>query len=324
MMDTDRTVNTTPGKTKGEKTTISGILPALLLVLTAMIWGFAFVSQSVGAEYIGAFTFLAVRCWIAVAFLIPVSMALFRMRTGKSAFSEVASHRDSYLRGGVICGMALFAGAASQQIGIAYTTTAKAGFITALYVVLVPVISAFAGKNPGLRVWISVIVGTIGLYFLCMTGAAGGFNLGDGVLMLCALFFSIQILSVNHFIAETDGILLSLSQTLMEGILATAAMLIFEKPVAGQIRAALPALLFAGILSSGVGFTLQIIAQEKIDPTVASLIMCLESVFSAIGGWLFLHQILTKREFFGCALMFAAIIYSQIPGEGKMRRKRAL
>ncbi len=292
----------------------NSLIPALLLLLAAVVWGFAFVFQSVGSDFVGPFTFLAVRCWIAIAFLIPVSLFLYRKTTGEgSAVREVISGQRAYLAGGVLCGLALFSASAAQQAGIASTTTAKAGFITALYVIFVPVISTLLGKVPGLRIWASVLIGTAGLYLLCMAGAGGGLVRGDIFMIACALLFSVQILLVNHFVKVTDPILLSLFQTMAEGIFATFAMLAFEKPAPGALRAALPALLYTGVLSSGVGYTLQIMGQGGLDPTIASLIMCLESVFSAVGGWLILGETLTARELVGCGLMFFAIVFSQIP-----------
>ena len=310
------------------------IVCAFLLLITAIVWGFAFVSQSVGAQYIGALTFLSARCWIAVAVLLPVTVILLRSdrkKAAKGAPSGDTTDRANgekktdlklLLAGGIICGTALFSASFAQQAGIAYTTTAKSGFITTLYVILVPVLSVFLGKRPDLKVWCCVILGVIGLYFLCMNGSEGGVNKGDLITMLCALLFSIQILAVNHFVKSINGIVLSFLQTLTEAILATVLMLIFEQPAATQLRAAAPAILYAGVMSSGVGYTLQAVAQEGLDPTVAALIMCLESVFGAVGGWLILGQKLTGRELFGCALMFLAVVLAQLPTEWLLKNRR--
>ncbi len=298
---------------------------ALILVLCSLIWGTAFVSQSVGAQYVGAFTFLTFRCWVAVLFLIPAGSLILRVRSGgrNRIRDEFGRKRKTYLTGGIICGTALFLASAAQQIGIGYTTTAKAGFITALYVILVPILSIFLGRIPSPRIWFCVVLGTAGLYFLCMAGNTEGLNRGDLILMLCAFLFSIQILAVNRFAPVTDGILLSLSQTFIEALLATAAMLLFEKPDAAALRAAMPSILYAGVLSSGVAYTLQMVGQKGTEPTVASLIMCLESVFSAAAGWLILGERLSSTELFGCALMFSAIAVSQIPGVSLRRRHGA-
>lgn len=298
------------------------ILHTLILLLCAMIWGFAFVSQSVGAEYVDAFTFLAGRSWIAVIFLLPVIAAADRIRRRKGLPAgglPTRARRNLYLLGGVSCGTALFLASAAQQIGISYTTTAKAGFITALYVVIVPVISVFLGQAPSRRIWLCVLIGIIGLYFLCMKGGPEEINRGDVLMIICALLFSGQILLVGHFNSMMDGIRLSFLEMLTEAVLATVCIFFFEKPTAGAIRSALPALLYAGVMSSGVAYTLQIIGQEGLDPTIASLTMCLESVFSAIGGFLLLGQTLTLREFLGCTLMFAAIVISQMPERLRVR-----
>ncbi|MDO5702094.1 MAG: DMT family transporter [Lachnospiraceae bacterium] len=291
---------------------------SLILLLGAMIWGFAFVSQSVGAKYVGTNTFLAIRSWIAVVFLIPVILIAdsIRAKTGQKADAPVTKTRKRlYILGGMLCGTALFLASAAQQAGIAHTTTAKAGFITALYVVLVPVFSIFLGRPPAVRIWLCVALGLVGLYLLCMKGGSGGvFSMGKGdlLMLLCAALFSVQILLVNHFSGLLDGIKLSFLEMLTEAVIATVCLFIFEHPTREALIAAAPALLYAGVMSSGVAYTLQIVGQKGLDPTIASLIMCLESVFSAIGGWMLLGQTLTLRELAGCALMFAAIVLSQV------------
>ena len=292
------------------------LIHTLILLLCSLIWGFAFVSQSVGAQYLGANAFLAFRSWIAVIFLIPVIKAADRFRVRKGEPTGKPRNRTQkklFLTGGALCGTALFFASAAQQIGIAYTSTAKAGFITALYVILVPVISIFLGRPPAGRIWICVGIGLAGLYCLCMTEGLDAINRGDVLMILCALIFSIQILLVGHFNSMMDGIRLSLMEMLTEAVLSTIFLLIFERPTKEAVLAALPALLYAGVMSSGVAYTLQIVGQKGLDPTIASLVMCLESVFSAIGGFLILHQTLTVRELAGCALMFGAIVLSQLP-----------
>ena len=289
---------------------------SLILVAGAMIWGFAFVSQSVGARYVEAGTFLAFRSWIAVLFLMPVLAVVSGMRTKAGEPTGAPLNRAQkriHLLGGVCCGTALFLASAAQQMGIAYTTTAKAGFITALYVIIVPVLSVLLGQVPSKRIWFCVLLGLVGLYLLCMTGISFSLGRGDALMLLCAFLFSIQIMLVNYFSGRVDGLRLSFLEMLTEAVLATVFMLVFEHPTREGIMAALPALLYAGIMSSGVAYTFQIIGQKGTDPTVASLIMSLESVFSAIGGWLILHQKLSVREAAGCALMFMAIVISQLP-----------
>ena len=298
----------------------------LLLVAAALIWGFAFVSQSIGASFVGACTFQAFRSWIAVAALLPVLAAAERIRLRKGMPSALPKGREQtkrFLAGGLLCGVALFLASTTQQYGIGMTTTAKAGFITAMYVVLVPVISLFLGSVPSGRIWFCVALGVLGLYFLCIRpGSAGGFGCGDLILLLCAFLFSAQILLVNHYVQFIDGIWLCWMQMLATAVLATAAMLLFEHPTAPALRAALPSLLYAGVMSSGVAYTFQMIGEEGLDPTVASLAMCLESVFSALGGWLILGQTLNGRETAGCILMFAAIVLSQLRLPAVTRRER--
>lgn len=211
---------------------------------------------------------------------------------------------------------------AAQQIGIAYTTTAKSGFLTALYVVFVPLVSIFLGKRPEKKLWLCVLLGVAGLYFLCMKGTEG-LGAGDLWTLLCAFLFSFQILSVSHFAGLTDGIRLSVWEFLTQSVIATVLMFVLEEPEPVAIRAALPAILYAGVMSSGVAYTLQIVGQKDLNPTIASLAMCLESVFSAISGWIVLGEILSAREIFGCALMFGAIVLSQVSlpsGNGRKRK----
>lgn len=301
------------------------LLHASILGICALLWGFTFVSQSIGADYVGAFTFLAMRCWIAVVFLIPVTAAVGKIRLSRglpSGRPENRRQRKVHLTAGAACGAALFAASAAQQAGIGCTTAAKAGFISAMYVVLVPVFSIFLGHIPARKLWISVLLGVTGLYLLCFTGGFGGFEFGDLILLLCAALFSVQILVLNHFLPMVEAVRLSHLQLLFEGIFATVCMFLFEHPGSAEVKAALPAALFAGIMSSGVAYTLQIIGQKGLDPTVASLIMCLESVFSAVGGWLFLGQTLSARELSGCVLMFAAIVLSELPSPPGLARKR--
>lgn len=287
----------------------------LLLVLTALIWGCAFVAQSVGAEYVGAFTFLASRSWLGGIVLLPVIAVIDRTNikrgtpTGKP---KTAAERKMLLIGSLCCGIFLFTASAAQQIGIETTTTAKAGFITALYVVLVPIASMFMGKRVGKKIWLCVVLGVVGLYLLCMRGS---FTLsrGDAMVLLCAFLFTGQIMSVDHFAPKMDGVRLSAMQFIVVAVLSTICMFIFEKPSWSLIQSAAMPILYAGIMSSGVAYTLQIVAQKDLNPTIASLAMCLESVFSALAGWVILGQGLTFREFSGCLLMFAAIVMAQLP-----------
>ncbi|MGI6106836.1 MAG: DMT family transporter [Lachnospiraceae bacterium] len=285
----------------------------LLLVLTALIWGMAFAAQSIGAEYVGAFTFLAARSWIAVIALLPVIRLTDwkKQKEGRpTGAPSTAKDRGNLRTASLLCGFFLFAASASQQIGIAYTTTAKASFITALYCVVVPVISIFLGKRPDKRIWLCVALSVAGLYLLCFQGAVRP-SAGDLALLLCAVLFALQILTVDHYETSVDGIRLSEGQFLVTAVFATIAALFFEKITPETLAAALPAILYAGLFSSAVGYTLQIVAQRGLDPTIASLAMCLESVFGALSGWIFLHQTMTPREIAGAGLMFAAIVIAQ-------------
>lgn len=295
----------------GKKTQI---IPLLLLVLAAAIWGTAFVAQSVGAEYVGPLTFLMARSWIGAAFLIPVIMVRDRLllsHTGENEKPRNKTQLKTLLAGGVVTGTALFLAALSQQVGISGTTTAKAGFITAQYVVIVPILSVFFGKKVGKKIWGCVMLAVVGLYFLCMTGSFS-LNRADALMLLCAFLFGVQIMAVNYYSPRVDTVRLSCLQFLVEAVLSTIFMLFLEPFDAAAFRPALFSILYAGVMSSGVAFTLQIVAQKKLDPTVASIAMSLESVFSALAGWIILHQTLTPLELCGCALMFAAIVLSQI------------
>ena len=287
-----------------------------LLFLCSFLWGTTFVAQSIGAEHVGAFTYLAGRSWVAVAFLTPVVHVMdrfFDRRGIDNRRPRNASQRKYLITAGCISGVLLCAASAAQQIGIAYTTASKAGFITALYVVIVPLLSIFLNRRPTRQIWFCVLLALVGMYLLCMTGVAFSPGRGDALMLLCAFLFSIQIMLVNHFSGRVDGLRLSFLEMLTEAVLATVFMLVFEHPTREGIMAALPALLYAGIMSSGVAYTFQILGQKGTDPAVASLIMSLESVFSAIGGWLILHQKLSVREAMGCALMFMAIVIAQLP-----------
>lgn len=304
----------------------------MLLFLTAVIWGIAFVAQSVGMEYIGPFTFNCVRCLIGGAVLIPCIWFLDRIRdrgntsaipaadwdraetvkNGKSDAVHRKKERRVLLTGGMCCGLALFVASNLQQFGIQYTSVGKAGFITAMYIVLVPVLGIFLKKKIGLKVWISVALAVVGLYLLCITE---GFSIGKGdlLVLLCALVFAVHILVIDYFSPKADGVRLSCIQFFVCGILSGVCMLITEKPDMGAILQAWMPVLYAGVMSCGVAYTLQIVGQKGMDPTIASLILSLESVVSVLAGWALLGQSLSARELFGCVLMFGAIILAQLP-----------
>lgn len=290
----------------------------LLLLLTAMIWGAAFVAQSVSMDYVGPFTFLCTRSILGGVVLLPVIAVMGKRKQEKSA--EKSESRRILLLGGICCGIMLFIGSALQQVGIQYTTAGKAGFITAMYMVLVPICGLFFGKRPGGKTWAAVVVALVGMYLLCLYGSGiQNLSKGDLLEMLCALGFTAHILVIDHFSPKVDGVKMSCIQFFVCGILAGIFMLILETPSWESIRAAAMPILYAGILSSGVGYTLQIVAQKDTQPTVASLLMSLESVFSLIFGWILLKEAMSGVELLGCVLMFAAIIWVQLPEKKKIR-----
>ena len=290
------------------------LLHTLALLVCAAIWGSAFVAQSVGAEYVGAFTFLAVRNWIAVVFLIPVIHirdSILKKRGRPSVRPANRTQRRFLLTGGAACGFFLCAASAFQQVGIRYTTTAKAGFITALYVVIVPILSVFFGKSVKSRIWMCVALAVLGLYLLCMRGELS-LSFGDGVVLVCAFLFACQIMTVDYFAPQVDTVRLSQTQFLVTALLSTVCMLLFEDLSTDSLIRALPSIAYAGVMSSGVAYTLQIIGQQNLNPAIASITMSLESVFAALAGWIVLGQSMTVRELAGCVLMFAAIILAQL------------
>ena len=290
------------------------LLHTLALLVCAAIWGSAFVAQSVGAEYVGAFTFLAVRNWIAVVFLIPVIYVrdtILRKRGRPSVRPANRTQRRCLLTGGAACGFFLCAASAFQQVGIRYTTTAKAGFITALYVVIVPILSVFFGKSVKSRIWMCVALAVLGLYLLCMRGELS-LSFGDGVVLVCAFLFACQIMTVDYFAPQVDTVRLSQTQFLVTALLSTVCMFFFEDLSTDSLIKALPSIAYAGVMSSGVAYTLQIIGQQNLNPAIASITMSLESVFAALAGWIVLGQSMSFRELAGCVLMFAAIILAQL------------
>ncbi len=290
---------------------------SLLLLLTATIWGVAFVAQSVGMDYVGPFTFSAVRALIGAVVLIPCIVLLKKVNREENRTEGKAADRKVLVTGGIACGVLLCVACNLQQFGIMYTSVGKAGFITAMYIVLVPVLGIFLKKKVGAKIWCGVLIAVVGLYLLCMAGSGFSIQKGDFLLMLCAVVFSLHILVIDYFSPKTDGVKLSCIQFLTCGILSGICMFLFEKPQLSNILAAWMPILYAGVLSCGVAYTLQIIGQKGMNPTVASLILSMESVISVIAGWLILGQKLSSRELFGCVLMFAAIILVQLPSKKK-------
>ena len=305
------------------------------LFLTAMIWGAAFVAQSVSMDYIGPFTFICLRSVIGGLFLIPVIIVLDGIRKKSQNESADVVNSENILHieteekqrlswknkqlieGGIVCGIFLFFANCFQQTGIQYTTVGKAGFITTFYIIIVPLIGLFFKKYCGILTWIGVVIALAGLYFLCITQKLT-IQRGDALILCCSVLYAGQILAIDHYNPFVDGVKMSYIQFLTGGILGAVFMLLFENPSIAMILSAAGPILYTGIMSTGVGYTLQIVGQKGLNPTVAALILSLESVFSALSGYLFLHQVLTTRELIGCVLMFIAIVLAQLPD---IRRK---
>ena len=285
----------------------------IMLVFTALIWGTAFVAQSVGMDYVGPYTFLFARSIIGGIFLIP---CMFFLRTfNKNDKIEKKMNKDerkTLIKGGILCGIMLFVASSFQQCGIQYTTVGKAGFITALYIIIVPILGIFLKKKAGIKIWIAVLISVAGLYLLCINESFS-INKGDFLIFICALFFAMHILVIDYFSPKVDGVKMSCIQFFVCGIISAVFMFIYEKPEIGTIINAYVPVLYAGVMSSGIGYTLQIIAQKDTEPVIASLLMSLESVFAVLGGWVILHQVLSTKELIGCLLVFVAIIIAQIP-----------
>ena len=294
------------------------LLSSALLLTAAIIWGFAFVAQEKLADTIPPFTVNMIRSLIASVALIPVA-AITRRMQGKRLREENPADRKTLIKAGVICGVMLCISVNLQQFGIALypegaPASAHSGFLTALYIVFVPIFGLFLKKKPGLSIIIAVVLATVGLYFLCLYEGFGTLYLGDVVVLICGASFAVQILCVDRYIDKVDGVKLSSIQFLVTGVLSGILMLIFEKPVFSAILAGWQPLLYLALLSSCVGYTLQIIGQKYASsPALASILMSMESVFAVIGGMIFLHAIPKVNEWVGCALMFAAIIIAQLP-----------
>lgn len=293
---------------------------SLLLLLTATIWGVAFVAQSVGMDHVGPFTFNAVRSVIGGLVLIP---CIFFLNHRKAVPKEPVSPQrqveqtSTLILGGVCCGILLALASSFQQMGIQYTTVGRAGFITACYIVIVPLLGHFfLKKKCGASIWIAVALALVGLYLLCITD---DFSIGKGdlLVMVCSLLFSLHILVIDYFSPKVDGVKMSCIQFFVCGFLCAIPAIFTEHIVFADILAAWAPILYAGVMSCGVAYTLQIIGQKDMNPTVASLILSLESCISVLAGWVILHQKLSARELSGCVLMFAAIILAQLPSKKK-------
>ncbi len=283
---------------------------SFMLVLCSIIWGSAFVAQSAGMDYVGPFTFNGIRSIIGTIALIPVANFFNKRSDNPSKWFD-----KELLKGALVCGIFLFSASSCQQIGLQYTSVGKSGFITAFYIVAVPVLALVFKKKPSPFVWVSVVLAMAGLYFLCMTEGFS-FAVGDLWTLVCAFLFAGQILAVDYYAPRVNTVKLSCLQFAVTAVLSIIPM-ILEKPVLHDIVGCAPSILYAGLLSSGVAYTLQIVGQREVKPEIASILMSLESVFSVIFGFLILHQKLSYREAIGCVLMFIAVILAQLAPVGK-------
>lgn len=294
------------------KKTIQG---CLTLLLTTIIWGCAFVAQSVGMDHIGPFTFQAVRSLLAVLTLLPV-IFLFDLKK-HDGLTYIRRWCDPKLwTAGALCGIALFVASGAQQVGLIDTDAGKAGFLTSMYIVIVPFLSLFFRKKLSPTTILGVLVAVAGLYLISGAGASG-ISPSDMLMLLCAFAFAVQILLVERLGGNMDGLRLNCVQCLVCSVLSALIMVFTETPTWNSLAACALPLAYAGCLSMGVAYSLQIIGQQKVDSVPASIIMSLESVFAALAGWLLLQERMSPRELAGCALLFAAVILSQIPPRKK-------
>lgn len=286
----------------------------LLLLMAAFIWGAAFCAQRVGMDFLGPFTFNGTRFIIGGIVLLPV--IAFLRHKGKNEFTHDRAYLKKMILSGVICGLCLAVASTIQQIGIIYTSPGKAGFITALYVILVPLCGLFTGRKPGLLVWLGIVLAVGGMYLLCVSGVEE-INKGDVLVFICAICFTVHILVVDRMAPHVDGVELSCVQFFTAGILCLILVPFTgeEVTISGFTGAVIP-LLYTGVLSSGVAYTFQIVGQKYTTPTLASLLMSLESVFAALTAWVILGNKMSTREILGALLCFSAIILAQLPSPG--------
>ena len=295
----------------------------ILLFFTSFIWGSAFVAQSVGMEHLGPLTFNGVRMLISGFAMTLVVLFFGKITKPQSANREVEStlqnqnDKKTLFKVGIWCGIILFAASTFQQVGLVYTTAGKAGFITTMYIILVPILGIFMKKKISKRIWFCVILAVVGIYLLCLVEDLR-MNFGDFLMLFCALGYSVHIIVIDHFSNRVDAVRLSQIQFFVAGIISLAPMFIFETPAVANILLAWFPLIYAAVFSGAIGFTFQIVAQKDIKPTVAALIMSFESVFAVLTGFVILSEILSSREVFGCILMFTAVIIAQLPENNRI------
>ena len=292
----------------------------ILLFITAFIWGCAFVAQRTGMEYIGPLTFNGIRSLVGGFTLLIYLLIRNKLQKKTTDGSDVRVKNSPSIKFtffcGVVCGLCLFAGTTLQQMGMVYTTAGKAGFITALYIILVPLLGIFLGKKIRLVVWVGVLLALAGLYLLCV-GEDFSVNKGDMLVLLCAFAFTLHITFVDKVSEKIDGVIISCIQLFVCGLISVPGMLLFETLDWNLIFQCMIPILYAGVLSCGIAYTLQIVAQKYTEPTVASMIMSLESVFALLSGMIILKERISILELLGCILMFAAVIIAQLPEKNK-------
>ncbi|MDU5466917.1 MAG: DMT family transporter [Peptoniphilus harei] len=290
---------------------------SIMLFFTSIIWGLAFVAQAQGMEYIGPFTFTAVRSLVAIIFLYLTY--LFFNKTSKS-YREQKFDMKKTIRGGVLCGLVFTFGINFQQFGLVYTTAGKASFLTALYIVFLPIIGLFSGKRINRKLLLCIVLAMLGTYLMSIKGSLS-MNRGDFITIMGAIVFAIHILMLAEFSVDTNAVLVSLFQFAICGIISFIAALVFEEINISAILKSYITILYVGILSSGVGFTIQLMALKELDPVIASMISSLESVFGAIFGWLILSQRMSEREIIGAVIIFIATLIAQLPIESYLKKK---
>lgn len=290
---------------------------SLILILCAFIWGMAFSAQSTATDYIGSFTFVFLRSLITSIVLFAVYPIL---RKGGTSKQNDETSKKQYLGLGALLGAILFSAMSLQQIGIAYTTAAKSGFVTALYIVIIPLVGLFMGKRIEKKVGFGVVISLIGMAMLCLKDDLS-INIGDLITLGCAFVLSFHIIFVDKYAGGMNAILLSAIQFGASALCALPFMLALETISFANILACSTSILYAAVCSGAIGYTLQMIGQKYTEPTLASLLMCLESVFAAIGGWILLGEALAVREIFGCLLMLSASVIAQLPDKNVLRKK---
>jgi drug/metabolite transporter (DMT)-like permease len=280
----------------------------LILLLAAIIWGFAFVAQRVGMNYVGPFTYNGVRFSLGVLVLLP--FLIFRIKGGTPLFTEGGDVRK-IIAGSVFTGLLLFGGVGFQQLGLMYTTAGKAGFITGLYVVMVPLVGLFFGHKSGWPLWIGAMLAVAGLYFLTIRGEMT-FNPGDQLVLACAVVFTFHVLFIGWLAPAMDSFLLAIIQFSVCAFLNLVISFLYEPVTFASVVAAWLPIAYGGILSVGVAYTLQVVAQKTAHPAYASIILSLEAVFAVLGGWMILSEELTPKMVIGCGLMLAGMIVVQV------------